>query len=240
MRNITLVALVSLMIVVGPLVAAAAPGGGGGGFSGMRGGPTFGAPSIKGGHFHGHNQLRASIPTRLFPHHRGFYNGFHGFYGQRFLYGQQFFPYGGGYAVYSPGIGYGYGYGYGYPAYGYASYGYAAPTYVVTAPVPPTPLYEPVSSGYGTAPMQGVVEFASGKYVLQADGSTYKWVWVPNPPTSPPGATTPAAAAAPREPVRPLDYYRWTDDEGVTHLSDRLDLVPDVYRSRARKWTTGA
>ena len=210
----------------------------------MRGGPTFGAPANQQGHFFRHNHLRASIPTRLFPHH-GFYNGFYGFYGQRSFYGQQFFPYGGGYAVYSPGVGYGYGYGYGYPGYGYpasgySSSGYSTPTYVVAASVPPTPLYEPSSSGYGTTPMQGVVEFASGKYVLQADGNTYKWMWVPNPPTSPPGGTMPASAAAPAQPVRPLDYYRWTDDEGVTHLSDRLDLVPDVYRSRAKKWTTGA
>jgi hypothetical protein len=230
MRKTTLVALASVVIVVGPAFAGGGPGGGGvhGGLG--RGGPGHGGPG-RGGNFHGrHDGLRSSIPTRLFPHHRRF-AGQPFFYGQRFFYGQQFFPFGGGYGVYAPPA-YGYGYGYGYPAYAYS-----APTYAVSESVPPPPMYYPSSSSYATPPMQGVIEFSSGKYVLQGDGSTYRWVWIPNPPPAPPAAAPSAAAAAP-EPVRSLDFYRWTDAEGVTHFTDRLEQVPDADRSKVTKSRT--
>jgi len=101
---------------------------------------------------------------------------------------------------------------------------------VAVAPAPPTP---------------NVVEFATGRYELRGDGVTtpYTWVWVPNPPTSPP----PAAPTAPpsgdprsssrQTPARTGQLYRWTDAQGVVYWTDRLDAVPEQYRSRAKQTT---
>jgi hypothetical protein len=81
--------------------------------------------------------------------------------------------------------------------------------------------------------------------VLQGDGITtaYRWVWIPNPPPAPPldepAAPPPPAPPASRlEPTRSLEFYRWTDDAGVTHFSDRLDRVPEAFRSNVTRLRT--
>jgi hypothetical protein len=89
--------------------------------------------------------------------------------------------------------------------------------------------------------MQTVIEFPNGRYELRGDGITtpYRWVWIPNPPTSPPADEAPPAPSvtppAPAEPARRIDVYRWTDDEGVVHLTDRWEKVPEAYRTKAKK-----
>ena len=86
------------------------------------------------------------------------------------------------------------------------------------------------------------MEFSTGRYELRGDGMStpYTWVWIPNPPSAPPGpppaptappapsggpAPSPAPTRAPNGPI-----YRWTDDNGVTTLTDDLNKVPDRYR----------
>ena len=75
---------------------------------------------------------------------------------------------------------------------------YAAPVYqappvayppapVYSAPVDPAP---PYSQSAAVAPpaRQQVVQYSTGRYVLQGDGvvTPYRWVWIPNPPAGPP------------------------------------------------------
>jgi hypothetical protein len=85
--------------------------------------------------------------------------------------------------------------------------------------------------------MPSVVEYPTGRYELRGDGSLapYSWVWIPNPPPAPPSAPPPEA-------VTPVDssrarlgrLYRWTDQEGVVHLTDRWEAVPQRYRAEAK------
>jgi hypothetical protein len=59
-------------------------------------------------------------------------------------------------------------------------------------------------------------------------------VWIPNPPPPPPPAAPPAPPLADDAPARPSQLYRWVDEQGVVHLTDRLDTVPRQYRSQAK------
>src|SRR2546427_732610 len=93
-------------------------------------------------------------------------------------------------------------------------------------------------------PMPSVVEYPHGRYELRGDGVTapYTWVWIPNPPPPPPPPAPPAGAppAPPASgspaPERHSQVYRWTDGQGVTHLTDRWDAVPLEYRARATRF----
>ena len=178
-------------------------------------GPAFAAGG-GGGAGHGggaHHGVRSSIPQHLPPHHH--HNGFRAFGG-------------------APFIGYGYGYGYGY------GLAYDLPDADPPASYPADYSSYDASSMSYAPPMQRVVEFPSGRWVLQGDGMTlaYRWVWIPNPPPPPP--SPPAAAAPPlvpepvAAPVRNLDYYRWTDADGVIHLTDDIKQVPEPYRAKAK------
>jgi Domain of unknown function (DUF4124) len=114
---------------------------------------------------------------------------------------------------------------------------YIAPQFIYQAP-PPAAYYPTAPSA---PPGPRVVEFPTGRYELRGDGVTtpHSWVWVPNPPSAPPGPPpVPAAPEAP--PVGPSSrpsapapnrtIYRWTDDNGVTVLTDNLNNVPERYR----------
>jgi hypothetical protein len=125
----------------------------------------------------------------------------------------------------------GYGIAYGVPAY-----------------VPSPPGYYPWPSSPSVSdaprPVPTVVEYPNGRYVLHGDGisAAYRWVWVPNPPSrEPPAPPPPPAAPATHEPapipIPPLEYYRWTDADGVTHLTDSIDRVPEHLRAKARSRT---
>ena len=81
-------------------------------------------------------------------------------------------------------------------------------------------------------PMPSVIEYPTGQYELRGDGMSlpYQWVWIPNPPLGPP----PDAPAAPG-PVRHTELYRWTDETGAVHWTDRLDAVPQQHRAQTTK-----
>ena len=208
MKTARLVALASVVLAAG---AAAVPDHASA--DGRRGG---------GGFRGGSSQLHSS-PPKFFPN-RGFHHHHHRF--NRFGPG---FGFGGGSTVVI----------YSAPASVDPTPAYAAPTYAYTPP----PAYAPPAYAPAPAyapPTQTVVEFPTGRYELRGDGVTtpYRWVWIPNPPVSPPGDAAPVVpppGPTGREPARNLDFYRWTDDQGVVHFSDRLDKVPDAYRQQVKK-----
>jgi Domain of unknown function (DUF4124) len=157
-----------------------------------------------------------------------FTHGFKGHHGFR-----PFFP-SGVVTVWNPPLYYGYGAQAYYPppAY-YASdyvpppvYGAPAGGSVAVAPAPPTP---------------SVVHFPNGRYELRGDGfsTPYTWVWILNPLQAPPAAPP----APPREqptsgngsPARHVQFYRWTDEQGVVHLTNEPDTVPAKYRTQAKQ-----
>jgi hypothetical protein len=125
------------------------------------------------------------------------------------------------------------------PPVAYAAPAYAEPpayyaptvTNIITVAPAPAPTAPPPPS---------VVEFSTGRYELRGDGITapYAWVWVPNPPPappSPPPAPPAVEAPAPAEPPAPRRrqaLYRWTDEQGVLHLTDRWEIVPREHRGR--------
>ena len=131
-------------------------------------------------------------------------------------------------------------------------------TIVTVAPSPNLVIYQPEApvvaqapvAAVPPAPMETVVEYATGRYELRGDGITtpYVWVWIPRPPAGPPPppAQAPPAQAPPAEPpasssgsggdrsARVGDVYRWTDENGVTTWTDRLSRVPERFRSQAQ------
>jgi len=108
-------------------------------------------------------------------------------------------------------------------------------------PVTQPAVYEPpaVSPGPAAPPApQGVVEYEGGRYELRGDGMTtaYRWVWIPDPPPGPPGASSlRAPASAELAPARRGTIYRWVDDQGVLHMTDRWPMVPHRYREQAKQ-----
>lgn len=132
--------------------------------------------------------------------------------------------------------------GYGPLSYGGLSY-YGAPSYYDPSLVyAPPVMYAPPTGGTvsfaPSPPMPSVIEYPTGRYELRGDGITapYRWVWIPNPPPAPPAAPPPAdAPASPAPPAsgpaRPTTVYRWTDEQGVLHLTDRRDTIPARYRA---------
>jgi len=130
------------------------------------------------------------------------------------------------------GIPYGYGGGYYYAT---------APDMTYAAPPPVADYQSPSAS------MPRIVEYENGFYELRGDGVTvaYRWVWIPKvpdppqaaayPPASPAQAPSPPAARIDEErPRKPTTVYRWTDDQGVTTYTDRLERVPERYRKQAK------
>jgi hypothetical protein len=101
---------------------------------------------------------------------------------------------------------------------------------ISVAPTPPPP------------PSPNVVQFSTGRYELRGDGmaTPYTWVWIPNPPTAPPAAapTVPGPNGGNGDsghtPTRAGHLYRWIDAQGVVYWTDRLDAVPEQYRSKVK------
>jgi hypothetical protein len=90
--------------------------------------------------------------------------------------------------------------------------------------------YPPYGGVMAPPPVPTVVEFSTGRYVLQGDGMTtpYMWAWIPNPPTAPPlDDDDDPSDSGPRQ------LYRWTDEGGVAYWTDRLESVPERYRAEA-------
>ena len=97
---------------------------------------------------------------------------------------------------------------------------------------PPARMVSPPPPPASSAPT--VVQYDTGRFELRGDGMTmpYTWVWIPNPPPPPP-AGPPSLAWPGGPPVSHGHLYRWTDDQGVVHLTDSLESVPRPYRSQA-------
>ena len=106
-----------------------------------------------------------------------------------------------------------------------AAYG---PPPASAAPAAPT---SPPSLQQEIEPLQREVVFPSGRYVLRGDGinTPYTWVWIPNPPTSPPAGAPSSSRLVERS------AYAWTDADGVTTWTDRLSNVPVEHRATARR-----
>jgi len=108
---------------------------------------------------------------------------------------------------------------------------YSSPTVVYVQPAP-----APVAVAPPTPPpMPTVVEYSSGRYELRGDGVTtpHVWVWVPNPPSAAPPPASDGPPAGPASPASPSRIYRWTDVDGTTFWTNRLDTIREPYRSRA-------
>ena len=110
------------------------------------------------------------------------------------------------------------------------------PTYVV--PYMPS-ANTTLSLSPPSPPMPSVVEFPTGRYELRGDGITepYRWVWIPKPPTAPPPEPSSPGPPTSGEPgsTRRAPLYRWTDEQGTVHYTDRSAAVPDRYRAKARR-----
>lgn len=120
----------------------------------------------------------------------------------------------------------------------------AAPPVVYVQPAPVVSVVPPTPT---------LVEYPTGWYQLRGDGITtaYVWVWIPKPPAPPayeeppavppaPPADTPVdpptpPPAEPRSSAPPGELYRWTDEQGGTHWTDRLDNIPEPHRAQARR-----
>jgi hypothetical protein len=114
------------------------------------------------------------------------------------------------------------------------------------APVEPSVVYDPpaldtppVPAAPSPPPTPNVVQYPTGRYELRGDGLTtpYIWVWIPNPPPPPPTAPPEVGALSPPDPSPPRHsrVYRWTDEQGILHLTDRPEAVPEPFRTQAKQ-----
>ena len=169
----------------------------------------------------------------------GFHGGGHGFHGG----GRGFHhfhnrPFGSRLIVVSPFVPFGF---YSAPPIDYSSpMAYPAPPPVAYAAPPaygPSPAYAAPPPAYApplsqdVQPIEREAVFPTGRYVLRGDGVNvpYTWVWIPNPPTAPPGGAPSSSMAGQRT------VYAWTDANGVTTWTDRLSKVPPEHRANARR-----
>jgi len=262
MRKGPVTVTISLMLSVAlALPTMAVSGGRGGGMGGHGHGGSGGAAFHGSGGFHGGSAGHHGVvgkrpikfaPGRFFPHpffrqrFFGFgafatpvffggwsgwpwwYSGWPGYYGPGF---DDSWPYNGASSPYAAPASYG---GYGGPPASAAPTVYSVNLYNPASPRAAVPAFEPppVSMGSYGSSASGVVEYPGGRYVLRGDGmsSPYAWVWIPNPPGGPPG--TPAAEMGP---ARYGQVYHWIDSEGVMHVTDRWEAVPQLYRQQAKK-----
>ena len=185
--------------------------------------PRHGVGHHGGGHHRGFTHHQGFGHHRGFAPHRGF--GHHGGFAHH-----KFFPHS-----------FGFGAGVSTPIVVYSAppVFYAPPPQYVTAPVyAPPVVYSAPPPSAPPPPMPRVVEYPTGRYELRGDGVTapYTWVWIPNPPAAPPAPPAPAPSTEPSSsdvaPRRRMQAYRWVDEHGVVHWTDRPDAVPRAYRDK--------
>jgi uncharacterized protein DUF4124 len=127
------------------------------------------------------------------------------------------------------------------PAVYIAPPSYAPPAAPFSVSVGPSAPPGPGAIDSGAPSRPGVVEYPEGRYELRGDGARtpYIWVWIPNPPAAPPAPPPPPPAAAPgvadRRPVRRDQLYRWVDEQGVMHLTDNAEAVPEEFRKPGKR-----
>ena len=101
------------------------------------------------------------------------------------------------------------------------------------------PVGAPASVAAAPAPTPNVIQYATGRYELRGDGLTvpYTWVWIPNPPPGPPPSAAPMGPISSGDSPAPShgQVYRWTDTQGVLHMTDRWERVPPQYRAPAEQ-----
>lgn len=143
------------------------------------------------------------------------------------------FAWGGGYVIG----------GYGAPFYyGSLDYGPTTPVYNPSALHTPPVYVSVVAPGSGSglaAPAHpAVIEYPGGRYELRGDGVTvpYNWVWIPNPPSGPPAPAPPPTASGPSDQssARRSKLYRWVDEQGVLHMTNNADVVPQQFRKQTK------
>jgi len=232
-------------LIAGPDSAWAQRAGGGGGGRGAvavgAGGRAFAStssgipPALINGGVGGGPRVFGTLPgpRPAVNVHPGFVPGFH----HKFF--RPFFPF--GIVAAAPSIVYAAPYYYPPPVYYPPPY-YDPPVYSAPVTYSPPVSYAPApNSTVSVAPTPNVVQFSTGRYELRGDGMStpYTWVWIPNPPTSPPvpardpGTNEPNRGSG-RVPPRAGQLYRWTDAQGVIYWTDRLDAVPEQYRSKVK------
>jgi hypothetical protein len=235
-------------LAVAPIADAFGGRGGGGGFRGRPSGfsPPFGKGFQGGRGFRGGAPGLAGGYNRSFPGFNGPCPGPTGCLGfDRFHHGFV----GGGAGWYAPWGATTVYYGPGYDWAGPANYPvtYYAPQYY--APTYPAPVVYASPGGGSVSAMPrpstpSAVSFPGGHYELRGDGVTapYQWVWIPNPPPVPPAPpVAPPVEAAPSSPppaaghpsARRSPLYRWTDEQGTVHWTNRGEAVPGKYRQEA-------
>jgi len=241
-------ALVSL--AVAPVRAEAFGGARGGGFSvkgGVQGFNPGGFQGFNPGGFQGFNPpepVRPFVPGR-FPQHGRFFPGKGGVWGG---------GWGGGYGYAAPlyyAAPFGDSYSYSYDSPGYPGYAYdysSAVPYAMTAPAPayappPVPFSTSVGPSAPAPPRPNTIDYAGGRYELRGDGvsTPYIWVWIPDPPAGPPASATaalpPGSPPDDRPPAHRSRLYRWVDEQGVVHLTDNAEAVPEQYRKQTKSNT---
>ena len=109
----------------------------------------------------------------------------------------------------------------------------------------PAPMAIPVPA---SLPTPALIEYPTGWYQLRGDGvaTPYVWVWIPKPPPPPseapptmppaPPSIAPPAPSGQQRPSAPRgELYSWTDEQGAVHWTDRLDRIPQRYRSQVQR-----
>ncbi len=112
---------------------------------------------------------------------------------------------------------------------------YVSPTIYVSQPAAAQPAPVPAAAP-AEPPLPTVVEHPTGRYELRGDGvaTPHVWVWIPHPPSAPPDgapSAAPAPSAGSTRSTGRTTAYRWTDESGTMFVTNRLDLVPEPYRS---------
>jgi hypothetical protein len=165
----------------------------------------------------------ARVPPARFPH-RAPHHALPGFPGTTFLYAPA--------ALYEPPV------DMSPPAVSVSPVIYVSPTvYVSPSVVAPQPA--PAAAAPATA-SPSIVEHPTGRYELRGDGVTtpYVWVWIPNPPPAPsaaPLSSPDEPRAGPAASATRSRIYRWTDGDGTTFWTNRVESIPEPHRSRAQR-----
>jgi hypothetical protein len=218
----------------------------GGRHSVQRGFPGRSGVPVHGGGFRAVPEFRpkgafgspGGFPFPAQPAHHGRAN--HEFFGHKFP-RRTFFPWSPSTVfLYTPGAAYDSSLDTASPVVTVSPTIYAAPSIYVSPPIMSSQAAPAPAAPSTESPLPSVVEHPTGRYELRGDGvaTPYVWVWIPKPPAEPPAAP-PSSPEEPRaatsDSASRTKTYRWTDEEGTTFFTNRLERIPDPYRSRVEE-----